>query len=66
VTIIDRLVTLCEPVIKEGEIILDDAILTYDDCTPCSVTSEVTSGGATVYMLDFKADNGKNFSYTIK
>lgn len=64
--ITDRLVTLCEPVIKEGEIILGDAILTYDDCSPCSVTSEVTSGGTTVYMLDFKITSGKKFTYTIK
>ena len=66
--ITERLVSLIKPEVASGSVKIDSAEITFDN-NLCDVTvsEEITSKSFTVYLIDFKLNDGvKNFEMKIK
>ena len=66
--ITERLTSLIAPEVSEGMVKIDTAVITYDkDACAVTISEEITSKKFTVYLIDFKLNDGvKSFELNIK
>jgi len=60
-TIVDRIVTMIEPVIDEnvGKVVIDDTVIAYDPARyGAAVQNEKTTKGQPIYLIDFTLKEG--------